>query len=106
TIQTLGRALGLRRLGLAEKDQARALAGAKTDVGLAEVLGLAWMAIEDIEQRDRWTMRFLRRHPMPLDRSPPSTWTPEDEERLKRDADRAFGPDALERVDERASDLF
>jgi len=106
TVQAVGRELGLRRLGLAEKDQSRALAGAKTDVGLAEVLGPGWMEIEDIEQRDRWTMRFLRRHPMPVVDSPPRAWSPDDEERLKRDAERAFGPGALERVDERASQLF
>jgi len=106
SVAAIARAVGARRLGQAEKDASRSLSGAKTDVGLAKALGPSWMAITDIQERDRWTMRFLRRHRMPLDGTPVRSWEPSDEAALKREADLAFGQDALDRVDAVAGDVL
>lgn len=107
SVFALGRAMGQHRLGLAEKDMSRSLAGARTDVGLTDptVLGPAWMSL-NIEERDRWTMRFLRRHRMPVNGGEPRSWTPEDDEALRQDAERVFGRDALARVDARAGEVL
>jgi hypothetical protein len=75
----------------------RTLVGAKTDIALATALGDTWIKLP-IEQRDDWTMRFLRRH-WTMSESPPP-WTTENEDTLTRDADAAFGSEALKRVDE------
>jgi hypothetical protein len=98
TVRALGVAIGEPRIGLAEKGDPRNLTGARTDLGLTQALGGAWLAI-DIDRRDRWVMRFLRRHPMPLDGSDPPSWTEKDEDLLEQDASRTFGEGALQRVD-------
>ncbi|MDE0704938.1 MAG: hypothetical protein OXH59_14595 [Rhodospirillaceae bacterium] len=79
---------------------ARTLAGAATDVALGEAFGAAWTGLP-IEERDGWTMRFLRRH-WPGG-GKPAPWTADDEKALERDAEAAFGPGALARADERQS---
>ncbi|MBM3557835.1 MAG: hypothetical protein FJX47_20035, partial [Alphaproteobacteria bacterium] len=103
-VDRLGREIGAPGLGLAEKEASRKLAGAKTDVKLAEILGGAWLAL-DLDHRDRWTMRFLRRHEV-IDDKNLTTWSEADDEALAADAARTFGPEALERVDEYAGKIF
>lgn len=106
TVTAVGRAVdAARRLGLAEKDASRGLSGARTDIGLAKALGSTWMALH-IEERDRWTMHFLRRHPVLVDGGKGRSWEPQDEAALRRDADRAFGPGALDRVDAVAGEVL
>ena len=79
---------------------ARTLAGAPTDLALGGAFGAAWTGLP-IAERDDWTMRFLRRH-WPGDGNP-APWTADDEKTLERDAESAFGPDALAKADERQS---
>ncbi|MBX6321373.1 MAG: hypothetical protein IRY94_06060 [Rhodospirillaceae bacterium] len=103
TLAALSRALGGGALRFDKGDYAgrRALMGAVTDTALADALGDAWRALP-IGARDEWTLRFLRRHPVD-DHGRSPAWSARDERTLRRDADVAFGPGALKKVDERAA---
>lgn len=99
TLAELKRKLDLK-LKLDEGDAAgsRQLVGAKTDIALGNAFGEAWRSLP-IEQRDAWTMRFLRR-PWPQTGNGESpSWSRDDEEALEREAKATFGEDALEKVD-------
>jgi CRISPR-associated endonuclease Csn1 len=98
SVRDLGKQIGDPRLGFAEKDSSRTLIGAKTDTGLAVILGDTWRAIEDIDKRDEWIMRFLSRHPMSAVDAEPKEWTKSDDAKLERDCAMSFGAGALERV--------
>jgi hypothetical protein len=106
TLAELGRELGVDRLRFDKGDYEgkRTLVGAKTDIALRQALGEAWPRLP-IEQRDDWTMRFLRRH-WPRNEGEPPPWTEEDEETLEQEAGTAFGPGALVCVDEKAAREF
>lgn len=95
----LSRELG-KKLKLDQGDAAgsRRLVGARTDIALGGAFGEAWLGLP-VERRDDWTMRFLRRHWPPTDGSGIREWTAADEEALEHDAEKAFGPGALERTD-------
>jgi hypothetical protein len=97
SVRELGKRMDELRLGLAEKDASRTLAGAKTDVGLAAILGDIWLA-EDIKKRDRWVMRFLSRHSMAAGDTEPKEWTSADDAKLEADCVTVFGISALEKV--------
>ena len=99
SLTELSRELG-KRLKLDRGDAAgsRRLVGSRTDIALRKAFGEAWLDLP-IERRDDWTMRFLRRHWPPTEGSKVPEWTAKDEENLKHDAERAFGPGALERTD-------
>lgn len=98
SVRELGKEINEPRLGFAENDNSRTIVGAKTDVGLAAILGDAWLAIKDIEKRDEWVMRFLSRHPMSAGDTDPKEWTAADDTKLEGDCARIFGPGALEKV--------
>ena len=103
TLAGLERELELgTRLKLDRGDAAgsRQLIGARTDIALGDgsAFGEAWRSLP-IEQRDDWTMRFLRRH-WPSAEGEVSPWSERDEEALERDAEAAFGKDALAMVDD------
>ncbi len=86
------------KLDRGDRSGTRRLVGAKTDAALGGALGEAWSSLP-IEQRDDWTMRFLRRHwPSASDGKLPP-WKKSDTEALERKAAAEFGPDALEKVD-------
>lgn len=101
SLRELSGVLGARGLRLeGDDDKARrTLRGARTDIALSEALGGRWMELP-LEERDRWTMRFLRRH-WPEEPEPPA-WRQCDEDALRSDAETAFGPGALEKVDDRS----
>jgi hypothetical protein len=112
TIAELSRKLGAGRLTLKneknEDEAARTLVGAKTDLALAAALGEAWMR-QSIEQRDKWVMRFLRRHEPRLGAegtAEVAPWSIDDERALKAEAEAAFGPGALDKVDDDAAKTF
>ena len=105
TLAELKWRLGGQTLKLDRGDSAgsRTLAGARTDIALTEAFGEAWSGLPS-RRRDDWTMRFLRRH-WPGESNEAGEfrpWTERDDEDLKRDAETAFGPDALAKVDDRA----
>lgn len=99
TLAALSRELGAKlKLDRGDRAGSRRLAGAKTDVALGRVFGSQWTDLP-IERRDEWTMRFLRRHwPAATGEKPPA-WTEKDTAVLESDAEAAFGPDALAKVD-------
>ena len=99
TLAGLERELGTK-LKLDRDDAAgsRRFVGARTDIALGNAFGEAWRSLS-IEQRDDWTMRFLRRH-WPSAKGEVSPWSERDEEALERDAEAAFGKDALAMVDD------
>lgn len=105
SVQALGKKINESRLGLAEKEDARTLAGAQTDIGLIALLGDRWMK-EEIGDRDKWVMRFLSRHPMPQDGSEPKQWGDTDDAKLAADCARIFGPDALGKIRQEAGKIF
>ncbi len=76
----------------------RQLVGAKTDIALGNVFGDTWRNLP-IEQRDEWTMRFLRRHWPQIGNGQSPAWSRDDEEALECEAKATFGEDALEKVD-------
>lgn len=101
TLAGLDRELGTKlKLDRDDATGSRQFIGARTDIALgdARVLGEAWRRLP-IDQRDDWTMRFLRRH-QPSAEGEVSPWSEHDEEALERDAEAAFGEDALARVDD------
>ena len=87
--------------------EARRLVGAKTDATLGEALGETWRRLP-IEQRDDWTMRFLRRHWPPVKGGVFPPWNKSDTDALEREAEAAFGDGALAKVDaaKRLEDRF
>lgn len=99
SLDELSRELGLAlKLDQGERTGSRRLTGARTDIALGTALGESWCRLP-IEERDAWTMRFLRRHPPPCEGKEFPPWTRGDDEALMRDAEKAFGPGALERAD-------
>lgn len=91
--------LGTRlKLDRGDATGSRQLIGARTDIALGNAFGEAWRSLP-IEQRDEWTMRFLRRH-WPSAEGEVSPWSERDEEALERDAEAVFGKDALAKVDD------
>ena len=98
TLAGLERELGTK-LKLDRDDAAgsRRFVGARTDIALGNAFGEVWRSLP-IEQRDDWMMRFLRRH-RPSDEGEVSPWNKHDEEALERDAEAAFGEDALASID-------
>ena len=100
TLAGLERELGTRlKLDRGDAAGSRQLIGARTDIALGDgaAFGEAWRSLP-IEQRDDWTMRFLRRH-WPSAEGEVSPWSERDEEALERDAEAVFGKDALAKVD-------
>lgn len=99
TLAGLERELGTK-LKLDRDDAAgsRRFVGARTDIALGNTFVEAWRSLP-IEQRDDWTMRFLRRH-WPSAAGEVSPWSERDEEALERDAETVFGKDALAKVDD------
>lgn len=106
SVTHLAKELGQDRLRLeSDEDKGkRTLVGAKTDIALKSVLGQSWMQLS-LDERDAWTMRFLRRH-VPMNGQEPRPWTSADEEDLRSDTEKLFGPDALTKVDNIASTSF
>lgn len=103
TLRDIAETLMLKPKQLAQAEREGAsLVGARTDVALGRVLGEAWTSLS-IEERDRWTMRFLRRHWNPDGEKP---WTKDDEAALESDCAATFGPDALDRIDGEAAKEF
>ncbi len=99
SLKELSGELGIElKLDRGDGSGARRLEGAKTDVALGEALGEAWRGLP-VEQRDDWTMRFLRRHWPSADGEEVRPWNTCDDEALKHDAEAQFGPGVLERVD-------
>lgn len=99
-IRVFEEALGIGRLHVG-KDESRTLRGMETDVALSEVLGEHWSGIANVEERDRWVMRFLRRHEPTREVDLPyvATWEQKDEDALRADCETAFGVGSLERID-------
>lgn len=101
TLAGLERELGAKlKLDRDDATGSRRFIGVRTDIALgdARVFGEAWRRLP-IDQRDDWTMRFLRRH-RPSAEGEVSPWSKHDEEALERDAEAAFGEGALARVDD------
>ncbi|UYN93472.1 MAG: hypothetical protein KIT25_15585 [Enhydrobacter sp.] len=98
SLKELAKRMGEPRLGRHEKDDARTLVGARTDIGLADTLGAAWQTIADIAERDRWVMRLLSRKTMALADREPEPWTADDESKLEVDCAKTFGMGALQKV--------
>ena len=99
SLKELSGELGIElKLDRGDGSGARRLEGAKTDVALGEALEEAWRGLP-VEQRDDWTMRFLRRHWPSADGEKVRPWNTCDDEALKHDAEAQFGPGVLERVD-------
>jgi CRISPR-associated endonuclease Csn1 len=109
-LAALQRELGAgQKLKLEGEDTGRRmLVGAKTDVALKAALGDIWMRLP-IDQRNDWTMRFLRR-PQWDESSDPNRdepcWAAANEAELARDAEACFGRDALKIVDDKAAPAF
>ena len=99
TLAGLERELGTK-LKLDRDDAAgsRRFVGARTDIGLGNAFREAWRVLP-IEQRDDWTMRFLRRHWLSAE-GEVSPWSNCDEEALEREAEAVFGEGALAKVDD------
>ncbi len=102
-LAALSQALGSQALRFDKGDYEgrRTLIGAVTDTAMAKALGDVWRALP-IKARDEWTLRFLRRHPLD-GQGQSDSWSLEDDQRLERDAEAAFGRDALKKVDEHAA---
>lgn len=105
SVPALGKKIGVERLGLDEKEEARTLSGAKTDIGLSTILGERWKALSSAE-RDRWVLRFLSRHPTPLDATEPKQWDGADDAKLESDCAKMFGPEGLGKIRQAAGKLF
>lgn len=104
-VAQLARDLGTDPLHAEDTDKGgRNLVGAITDLALTDALGEAWMELP-IAQRDDWVMRFLaRRWPSAAGDVPP--WTEQDDNDLARDAEAAFGSDAIARMRDRAMEAL